>query len=269
MRVQQITRAPTLSVALAAIGLLAVAAPASATEVVQTRVELNRVVHKAAGHYSHYSVKGRIHSAPRFELCAQDGFAQLQLVNNHGRGRTDWSDGTNSRGEFSIRVPQSEAGSTVRVIVRRKIIGQGRKCDSDKSRRFTLGPASEAGVAAAASASAADDVKAFKTRVKVTRVVQTEAGDYALKGHVHSPDERCRKIARRRDVWLRYTEGFPRATDWIDDLTRRGKFSIRVPQSEAGSSFFVLAQGFRMGGGEPIFKCKADESRQFTLPPPS
>jgi hypothetical protein len=48
MKVHQITRA-TLSFALAAIGLIAVAAPASsATELVKTRVELTRVVQKEA-----------------------------------------------------------------------------------------------------------------------------------------------------------------------------------------------------------------------------
>jgi hypothetical protein len=194
MRFHQITRA-TLSFALAAIGLLAVATPASATEVFKTRVELNRVVHKVATHYSHYSVKGRIHSGARW--CAQDGFAQLQLVNDRGNHRpTHWSDGTNSRGEFSIRVPQSEEGKTFRVIVRRKILGEGRKCDRDKSRRFTLRPASEAGVAAAPASAAADVVK-YDTRLTIAKLPHC----CRYQGDVKSEVKKC--IDGRRVVLFR------------------------------------------------------------------
>jgi hypothetical protein len=107
----------------------------------------------------------------------------------------------------------------------------------------------------------------FKTRVKLTRVVQTESGDYRVKGRLHSRDERC----TRRHVDLRATpdSGIRRATDWKDHTTDRGKFSIRVPQSEEGT-FRVRARGRVKGGdrGLPVvFSCKEDESRRFTLPP--
>jgi hypothetical protein len=75
--------------------------------------------------------------------------------------------------------------------------------------------------------------------------------------------------SKARSVYLRQ-DGAPVGveTDWEGPtITRRGKFSIRVPQSEEGSTFRVKANGVhheRVG-----YKCKADVSRRFTLLPPS
>jgi hypothetical protein len=150
MKVHQITRARTLSVALAAIGLLvAVAVPASsAGNEFKTRVELTRVVQKADGSYR---VKGRIHSP--YERCRKSKIHPVSVslrevgVGAGGVARTygtDWWDRASTRrGKFSIRVPQSEEGSTFRVKG-----GLGRddsvdyRCQKDLSRRFTLGPRS-------------------------------------------------------------------------------------------------------------------------------
>jgi hypothetical protein len=137
MRFHQITRARTLSLALAAIGLIAVVAPASATEVFKTRVELTRVVQKADGSYR---VKGRIHSPD--ERCRQGKMHPVSLKREEAPRHTDWRDrDITRRGKFSIRVPQSEEGSTFRVKG-----GFGHddrvdyRCEPDLSRRFTLPP---------------------------------------------------------------------------------------------------------------------------------
>ena len=120
-------------------------------------------------------------------------------------------------------------------------------------------------IAAATPASAANG---FKTRVEVTGVVQDEACTYSVKGRVHSPDRRCRK----RPVSLRRTEGVEN-THLSDHPTRQDTFTITVPQSEGGNTFRVRVVNGPSGehGDEfdPGFHCKADESRQFTLTPPS
>jgi hypothetical protein len=80
MSFHQITQARTLSLALAAIGLLAVAASASsAGKVVKTRVKLNRVVQTESGDYR---VKGRLHSPD--ERCTRRHHVFLQLANDRG-----------------------------------------------------------------------------------------------------------------------------------------------------------------------------------------
>jgi hypothetical protein len=154
MRVHKITGARTLSFALAAIGLLAVAAPASsAGKIIKTRVKVTRVVQTESGDYR---VRGRVHSPD--ERCRQ---TRAVFLRQEG---TDWKDRTTRRGKFSIGVPQSEEGSTFRVralwpLGKRR---HGVQCEGDMSRRFRLRPSSEAGIAAAAPASAAAEAKTFK-----------------------------------------------------------------------------------------------------------
>jgi hypothetical protein len=60
MRVHQITRARTLSFALAAVGLLAVAAPASAAEEVKTRVKPNNDVSSTLQNPPRFDVRYRV-----------------------------------------------------------------------------------------------------------------------------------------------------------------------------------------------------------------
>jgi hypothetical protein len=192
MRFHQSTRARTLSFALAGIGLLAVAAPAAANhDVFKQRVELTRVVQTESGDYR---VKGRVHSP-----VARCRKRMARLYQGVG-GRTDWKDRTTRRGKFSIRVPQSEEGRTFRVRA------PGVQCASDKSRWFTLPPASEAGIAAAASASAAADVVKYDTTLTLTKDM---GGNYH--GKVYSdrdrnpeyhPAKAVRKCAEGRRVTL-------------------------------------------------------------------
>jgi hypothetical protein len=80
-------------------------------------------------------------------------------------------------------------------------------------------------------------------------------------------DAGSKQASKRHAVYLRQ-EGVGR-TDWEDPaITRRGKFSIPVPQSEEGSTFRVRAKpnnhDYRVN-----YRCKGDESRRFTLPPAS
>jgi hypothetical protein len=138
------------------------------------------------------------------------------------------------------------------------------------------------GLLAVATPASATEV--FKTRVKVTRVVQTESGDYRVKGRIHSPDERCTRRhsvildrpgddqnrTRRHSVII-HGPGDDRHLVRKDHTTDRGKFSIRVPQSEEGT-FRVWARGRQKGGDMhmPVeLKCESDKSRRFTLPPAS
>jgi hypothetical protein len=120
-----------------------------------------------------------------------------------------------------------------------------------------------------------DDLRDVETRVEVTRVVQKAAGDYRVKGRVHSRAELCEK---NRKVHLQKANDHG-GLDWdyIDGTTRRGKFSIRVPQSEKGNTFRVFAGDERPNysarieqGLEPRdLECQSDKSRRFRARPSS
>jgi hypothetical protein len=144
--------------------------PASAQELTKQRVKVTRIVQTEAGDYV---VKGRVHS--REKGCRKNG-VHLQRL-DAGTGDFRDSKPTKRRGKFSIRVPQSEEGNTFRAVAERRpaftesgfFIVPGPRCEEDKSPRFTLPPASEAGIAAAASASAAAGVVKYDTKLTIAK----------------------------------------------------------------------------------------------------
>ena len=149
-------RALTLSVALAAIGLIA-AAPASAAKerkVVKTQVKIKSVSSEIGplGRVQ-YFVKGRVHSPRRG--CRNDRRVQLKDQTEHvtraglrsvtrGRFWLGWTDRTDppTQQQVRVKVPRSTSRSTS--------LADGRFiCKGDRSRWFTIPPPSEAGIAAA------------------------------------------------------------------------------------------------------------------------
>jgi hypothetical protein len=94
------------------------------------------------------------------------------------------------------------------------------------------------------------------------------AGNYRVKGRVHSRAEGCRK----NGVRLQHTYA-AFGGHWRDPAPteNRGKFSIRVPQSEEGRTFRAVAEerGAVSDRGTLVVpgpRCKVDKSPRFTPP---
>ena len=144
-------RALTMSVALAAIGLIA-AAPASAAqdrEVVKTQVKITRVSSEI-GHLgrTHYSVKGRVHSPQRQcrinrRVMLKDRTEHVTRTGSHSvtRGRfwLGWPDRTDPPSQQQVRVTAPRTAHRDDRFI----------CELDRSRWFTIPAPSEAGIAAA------------------------------------------------------------------------------------------------------------------------
>jgi hypothetical protein len=225
MRDQQIAGALTLSVALAALGLIA-AAPASALEDVELRVKVNGSTLALAepgqrfpgGLLGTVKVKSRVKIKrvtdipgsgrkkvigvvrSRKRACEKDRVVYLKvggvpLVT----GVKGWA--TNRRGVWKIKIggygldvkPEKVLENGFSAVVDREIkINEGRRglhCGPDRSPRFTVPPPSEAGIAAA-PASAAEEVREVKTRVTVLFVA---GPGFYVKGSVRSSDEECER----------------------------------------------------------------------------
>jgi hypothetical protein len=94
------------------------------------------------------------------------------------------------------------------------------------------------------------------------------AGNYRVKGRVQSRAGGCRK----NGVHLQHTYA-AFGGHWRDPAPteNRGKFSIRVPQSEEGRTFRAVAEGRGAVSDRgtlvvPGPRCKVDKSPRFTLP---
>jgi hypothetical protein len=142
MRVQQIARAGTLSVALAAIGLIA-AAPASATHdlrEVETKLHLNRVRHDLGGRPGDRwlltgQVRSSVKACERGRLVKLVGGRRLRGGGQHTKDRT--AAGGGQRGHFYLGWYDSSPPQRYRVKVRRSFPGgedRSLKCEADEKR---------------------------------------------------------------------------------------------------------------------------------------
>ncbi len=144
-------RVLTLGVALAAIGLIA-AAPASAAKdrkVVKTQVKITRVSSEIGPlGRTKYFAKGRVHSPQR--ECRINRRVMLKDRTEHvtragyftvtrGRFWLSWPDRTDPPTQQQVRVTAPRTAHRDDRFI----------CELDRSRRFTIPPPSEAGIAAA------------------------------------------------------------------------------------------------------------------------
>jgi hypothetical protein len=150
-------------------------------------------------------------------------------------------------------------------------------------RALTLSVALAAtGLIAAAPASAAEDRKAVKTQVKITRVSSHIVSPdfrppyawYFVKGKVRSPRAGC-----RYGRWVRLNHQTEDQTDGYFTASRDGVFWLGWPDrtfpftqqhdrakiTRSPSASHPLAESVPDGR----FTCKGDRSRRFTIPPPS
>jgi hypothetical protein len=153
MRVHQIARALTLSVALAVVGLIA-ATPASAaeerkgvlpsghqlaTERVKSRVKINSIRKRADAWLVEGVVRSRVNGCERGRL--------MEL--NTGRGKP-WArevrdkDRTDRRGRFTLYGTEIRRLASVRATSVLSKPNRRVECNADTSRRFTLPPPSYA-----------------------------------------------------------------------------------------------------------------------------
>jgi hypothetical protein len=263
MRVQQIAGALTLSVAVAAIGLIA-AAPAAAEErrEVETRVKITSVEDDL--------VKGEVFSPEagcrnvrRVKLVHHPGADPFfTLSGGHGsRGRTFYLDLGDQKYD-RVRVTRSPSHPNGRFI-----------CKGDRSRRFTVPPPSEAGIAPA-PASAAEDRKEdlpsgfsphvrerVKSRVKINSI--RKRGDaWLVEGVVRSRVNGCE---RGRLMELKTGRG----REWRHDVRdtdrtdRRGRFTLHGTEIRRLASIRATSA---LSKPNRRVECISDISRRFTIP---
>jgi hypothetical protein len=263
MRVQQIARALTLSVALTAIGVIAAPAPASAAgdrKEVKTRVKIQRVHSNV--------VKGVVRSPEKD--C--EWHRHVWLVDDSGRRYRTLDPLAGLRARFTLNrvIPVVEA-STFRVVAPRSVprerswrpipghgggFNRSFKCKADRSRWLTFPPPSEAGIAAA-PASAPEDVREVKTRLRITFMVGSPGGELFVKGRVRSPEQRC--VNRRIVKFIGERAGNLHGRANGDRTLRGGRFTLLLHDPTPRERYRLKAlRSFRLEGS---LKCKPDVKR--------
>jgi hypothetical protein len=269
----QMARALTLSVALAASGLIA-AAPASAAEnrkEVKTRVKisLTQVSGPSGGATSpDYLVKGRVQSPAK--ACER---RWVMVTKPRGHRRDTDHTTRRRRGRFTLTWTERSGEPPEHYLVKalRSFPGQrrgeyGRVCEADQvrlsTRTFTP---SEAGIAAATPASAAEEVKEVNTRVRLNRLNYDPSVDgFYLRGRVLSPAEGCER--RRR---VKVMDGAPRAHGRTTALASKGgSFKLHWHDPTPAEHYRVKAPR-SFAPGHRSLKCEPDAKRIRVPPLPS
>jgi hypothetical protein len=287
MRVEQIAGALTLSVALAAIGLIT-AAPASAAEEVRevtTRVKIQRVHSRTLTWVtwdgipvpSRFRVGGVVKGVVRSRKEGCESHRRVRLVDDSGRRYRQpvsipHPNRTGGRGRFelypTLREEVAEA-STFRVVAprsfpreppngTRRFITRSFKCKADRSRWFTFPPPSEAGIAAA-PASAAEEVN---TRLKLDRLDLDPGVDrFYVSGRVRSSVKACKRprfvnVIRPGGVRVAHPHGARRR---LTDTDSKGHFSLSWRDENPPARYrFKVPRSFPEGRS---LKCEADVKR--------
>jgi hypothetical protein len=277
MRVQQIAGALTLSMALAAIGLIAVAAPASAGlgggQTVRVESEIT-IRFAAAGHF--YSGRVKANKV----ACTENRKVKLFFRRTRGGPRrlfkttSTGDDGRWGPKRFEWLAGGGRLSADVFFAVVTRTERSGYVCLRDKSRVVafhqgdgchpTCQPSTsrEAGIAAA-PASAAEDAKEVKTHVHLHLRRTVPPGHWDLSGRVLSSVKTCE---RGRKVRVKRIGGATLDKDRTQaGGGHRGEFFLNFRDPSPPKHYRVKVR--RSFPGEGSLKCEAVEKRVVRTAP--